>query len=77
MAMQSHTTDKAPVEKGGPRDAKDLEVSFGMPVPQSKMKKGEFVNFGILAGSDASAPAVNGERMTTFGDSVRDNEKNL
>ena len=71
------TTDKSPVEKGGPRDESDLHVSYGKPVPQPGMKKGEFVAFGILAGSGDAAPAVNGARQTTFGDSVSDNEKNL
>lgn len=76
-SMSSNTTDKTPVEKMGPKNDRDLEVSYGLPVPQVKMKKGDMVNFGILAGSDNSAPMVNGERSTTFGDSVRDNEKNL
>jgi hypothetical protein len=70
-------TDKAPVEKNGPRDEKDLEVSFGRPVPQSKMKKGDFVNFGILAGSTDTATSVEGVRTTTFGDSVTDAAKNI
>lgn len=75
--MSSGATDKTSVEKSGPRDDRDLEVSYGSPIPQPKPKKGEFHAFGILAGSDNSAPPVNGERSTTFGDSVRDNEKNL
>lgn len=77
MAIQSHTTDKAPVEHGSPSDSKDLEVSYGMPVPQPKMKKGGMEAFGILAGSGATAPPVNGERGTNFGDSVDANERNL
>lgn len=70
------TTDKTSAEKGV-RDERDLEVSYGKPIPQPGMKKGTFVAFGELAGSTNTAPAVNGERSTTFGDSVRDNEKNL
>jgi hypothetical protein len=70
-------TDKTAVEKGGPRDERDLEVSYGKPIPQSHMKKGDFVNFGILAGSTDSAPSVEGVRTTTFGDSVTDAAKNL
>jgi hypothetical protein len=61
----------------GVADSNLLEVSFGKPIPQPKMKKGDFVAFGELAGSSNSAPAVNGERSTTFGDSVKDNERNI
>jgi len=70
-------TDKMAVEKGGPRDEKDLEVSYGKPVPQPKMKKGDNVAFGILAGSTDTATSVEGVRTTTFGDSVTDAAKNL
>lgn len=70
-------TDKASVEKGGPRDERDLEVSYGKNIPQPSQKKGDFVAFGILAGSGESAPSVQGVRSTTFGDSVADNAKNI
>jgi hypothetical protein len=71
------TTDKAPVEKHGPRDENDLHVSFGKPVPQPKQKKGDYVAIGILAGSTDAATSVEGVRTTTFGDSVTDAAKNL
>lgn len=70
-------TDKAPVEKTGPRDERDLEVSYGKLIPQSQMKKGDFVTFGILAGSTDTATSVQGVRTTNFGDSVADNAKNI
>jgi hypothetical protein len=70
-------TDKTPVEKGGPRDDKALEVTYGKPIPQPHMKKGDFVAFGELAGSTATAPSVEGLRTTTFGDSVTDAAKNI
>jgi hypothetical protein len=70
-------TDKTPIEKIGPRDEKDLEVSFGKPIPQPHLKKGEFVAFGELAGSTATAPSVEGLRTTTFTESVAENSKNL
>jgi len=71
------TTDKSPVEKTGPRDEKDLEVSYGRPVPQPKQKKGDYVAFGELAGSTDTATSVEGVRSTTFGDSVTDAAKNI
>jgi hypothetical protein len=72
------TTDKAPVEKTGPRDERDLEVSFGKPTPQPAMKKGDYVAFGILAGSTDTATSVTGERTGEhFHDSVVAAEKNL
>ena len=70
-------TDKSPVEKTGPRDEKDLEVSYGKKIPQPAMKKGDFVAFGELAGSTDSAPSTEGVRTTTFGDSVVDHAKNI
>ena len=70
-------TDKMAVEKGGPRDERDLEVSYGKEIPQPGMKKGDFVAFGMLAGSTDAAPSVQGQRTTTFGDSVADNAKNI
>ena len=70
-------TDKSPVEKTGPRDEKDLEVSYGKKIPQPAMKKGDFVAFGELAGSTDSAPSTEGVRTTTFGDSVADHAKNI
>lgn len=70
-------TDESPVEKQGPKDEKCLEVSYGLPTPQPKMKKGDMHAFGILAGSTDSATPVEGVRTTTFGDSVSDAAKNL
>lgn len=70
-------TDESSVEKHMPRDEKCLEVSYGMKVPQPAQKKGEFVAFGILAGSGDAATSVQGVRTTTFGDSVADNAKNI
>lgn len=70
-------TDESPVEKGGPKDEKCLEVSYGLKIPQPAQKKGDFVAFGILAGSESAAPSVQGVRTTTFGDSVADNAKNI
>jgi hypothetical protein len=70
-------TDESPVEKHGPKDEKCLEVSYGQKVPQPKQKKGEFVGFGILAGSTDSATSVEGVRTTTFGDSVSEAAKNI
>jgi len=72
------TTDKSSVEKTGPRDERDLEVSFGKKIPQPAMKKGDYVAFGILAGSTDTATSVTGERT---GEHIRDSivaaEKNL
>ena len=73
----SSPTDKTSVERGGPRDERDLEVSYGSPIPQPKQKKGDFVAFGILAGSGSVATSVEGVRSTTFGDSVDDAAKNI
>jgi hypothetical protein len=72
-----NTTDKTAVEKGGPRDERDLEVSYGKKIPQPSQKKGDFVAFGELAGSTNETPSVQGVRTTTFGDSVTDNAKNI
>lgn len=69
-------TDKSTPEKGV-RDERDLEVSYGKPIPQPAQKKGEFVAFGELAGSTSTATSVQGVRTTTFGDSVADNAKNI
>lgn len=74
MAMP---TDKTSVEKGGPRDERDLEVSYGQKIPQPGMKKGDFVAFGELAGSTNAAPSTQGVRTTTFGDSVDEHAKNI
>lgn len=54
----------------------DLENSFGMPIPQPKMVKGEFVAFGESAGSTAAAKPLSPKRNICFDDSVDDNEKN-
>jgi hypothetical protein len=70
-------TDKASVEKGGPHHERDLEVSYGGMIPQPGMKKGDFVAFGELAGSTATATSVQGVRTTHFGDSVEENAKNI
>jgi len=70
------STDKTSHENAV-RDEKDIEVSYGHPVPQPGMKKGEFVAFGILAGSGSTATSVQGVRTTNFGDSVADNAKNI
>ena len=70
-------TDKTSVERKAPRDERDLEVSFGDKIPQPHQKKGDFVAFGILAGSTGTATSVEGVRTTTFGDSVTDAAKNL
>lgn len=70
-------TDERSIETKGPTDERALEVSYGQPVPQPKLKKGDAVCFGILAGSTDTAPAVEGVRTTTFGDSVEDAAKNL
>jgi hypothetical protein len=73
MATETNTT---PAEKGV-ADSRLLEVSFGKPIPQPRQKKGEFVAFGELAGSASDAPPVDGQRSTTFGDSVAANERNI
>jgi hypothetical protein len=73
----AHPTDKSSVEKKMPADDRDLEVSYGMKIPQPAQKKGDFVAFGILAGSTDMATSVQGVRTTTFGDSVTDNAKNI
>jgi hypothetical protein len=70
-------TEKNHAEKGPIRDVRDLEVSYGKPIPQPKQKKGDYVAFGELAGSTDTATAVEGVRTTTFGDSVTDAAKNL
>lgn len=75
--QSSNSTDKTPVEKGGPHNARDLEVSYGKPVPQPSEVKGDFVAFGILAGSTDTATPVQGVRTTNFGDSVADNARNI
>ena len=69
----SMPTDKSPIEKIGPRDERDLEVSFGKPIPQPHMVKGSFDAIGELAGSTNTAPSVEGIRTTTFGDSLAEN----
>jgi hypothetical protein len=72
------STDTASVEKGNPRDDRSLEVSYGKPIPQPKMKKGDFVAFGELAGSESAAPSVSGARTGThFVESIDAAEKNL
>jgi len=60
------------------RDESDLELSYGKPIPQPKMKKGDYVAIGILAGSTDAATSVTGE---CTGEHIRDSivaaEKNL
>lgn len=55
---------------------KDLEESYGQPVPQPTGTKGEHVAFGLLAGSTAAAKSLMPKRNITFGDSVSDNQRN-
>lgn len=54
----------------------DLEVSYGQPVPQPKMVKGESVAFGELAGSTTMAKPLEPKRNICFEDSIDDNRKN-
>ena len=77
--MPTHTaaTDTSAPSKHAVRDERDLEVSFGIPVAQPSLKKGDFVAFGRLAGSTDTAPSVQGVRTTHFTDSVLAGEKNL
>lgn len=56
---------------------KDLEPSYGKPIPQPKLNKGEAQVFGELADSTDTAPSVDGERGMTFGDGVAANNKNI
>lgn len=60
-SASAHSTDDA-----------SLHESYGQPIPEPKMVKGKFVNFGILAGHGD----VEGERDTWFRDSINDNKKN-
>ena len=76
MAESTTHANKTPAEHGV-KDDRDLEVSYGQPIPQPRQKKGDFVAFGMLAGSDDTAPVIDGARTTTFGDSVKDNSKNI
>lgn len=55
---------------------KDLEVSYGEPVPQPHMVKGESVAFGELAGSTTTAKPLTPKRNICFDDSITDNERN-
>jgi len=71
--QEAHVTDKSLVEKNGPRDERDLEVTYGKPVPQPRMTKGSFDAIGELAGSTNTAPSVEGLRTTTFSDSLSEN----
>lgn len=54
----------------------DLEPSFGQPVPQPKMAKGESVAFGELAGGTTSAKPLEPKRNICFNDSISDNRSN-
>lgn len=54
----------------------DLEPSYGQHIPQPSMKKGDYVAFGELAGTRSSAMGLDPERIT-FGDSIKDQERNL
>jgi hypothetical protein len=76
--MPTHTphTDTSTPERAL-RDERDLQVSYGHPTPQPSQKKGDFVAFGVLAGSTTTAPSVQGVRTTHFTDSVLAGEKNL
>lgn len=54
----------------------DLESSFGEPVPQPKMVKGDMVAFGISAGSTSTAKPLEPKRNICFDDSIDDNRRN-
>lgn len=56
-------------------DDPNLRTSFGDEVPQPDMVKGDYVAFGVLAGSTTSAKSLTPERIC-FDDSVDDNRKN-
>lgn len=55
----------------------ELEESYGMPIPQPKLGKGEFVAFGELAGSTSTAKEATSDRYISFDDSVADQKRNL
>jgi hypothetical protein len=54
----------------------ELEVSYGAPIPQPSMVKGDYVAFGELAGSTATAKPLTPKRDIDFDDSVEDSLKN-
>lgn len=58
-----------------PHDS-DLEESYGQPVPQPKMVKGQSVAFGELAGSTSEAKPLVPKRNICFDDSIDDNRSN-
>lgn len=68
-------TDKRPIDHGIAHD-KDLEVSYGQPIPQPRMIKGTYEAIGELAGSTSTAKSVEGQRNCHFEDSIEDNKKN-
>jgi hypothetical protein len=53
-----------------------LEQSYGEPIAQPRMTKGNLVAFGELAGTTAHATSLVGERDICFGDSINDNRRN-
>ncbi len=53
-------------------DPSTLHESYGKPVEQPKMVKGEFDNFGILAGDGSITP----KRNINFQDSIDDHKRN-
>jgi hypothetical protein len=55
----------------------ELEESYGQPVPQPKLTKGEFVAFGELAGSTSTAKDATAARYISFDDSVAEQKSNL
>jgi len=53
-----------------------LEPSYGEPIAQPRMTKGNLVAFGELAGTTSHATSLVGERDIRFGDSIDDNRRN-
>lgn len=53
-----------------------LEVSYGEPIAQPQMTKGNLVAFGELAGTTSHAPSISTQRDICFGDSINDNKRN-
>ncbi len=54
----------------------ELECSYGAPIPQPSMAKGDYVAFGELAGSTSTAKPLTPKRDISFDDSVTDNRRN-
>lgn len=55
----------------------ELEGSYGKPIPQPTMTKGEIVAFGESAGSTSKAMPLEPKRNICFDDSIDDQRGNL